>query len=60
MLCLILNPKFKNIRLVFWFIGCEERVNIVEKYYKWTLYPMLLKCYHYLHLIVEFEVGCAN
>jgi hypothetical protein len=54
------KPQFKSICSVFSFIGCEEGMNIVEKYYKWTLYTMLLKCYHYLHLIVDSEVGYAN
>jgi hypothetical protein len=32
-------------------VGCEQGVSIVEKYDEKTLYPMLLKCYHYLHLV---------
>jgi hypothetical protein len=31
-LCLMLNPRFKSSFLVFFFIGCEEGVNIVEEY----------------------------
>jgi hypothetical protein len=56
----MLNPKFKSICLVFSFIGHEKGLNIVGKYSKWTLYPMLLKFYHYLHLLVETAIGCAN
>jgi hypothetical protein len=33
-LCLMLNPKFKSICLVFLFIGHEKGVNIVGKYYR--------------------------
>ncbi len=32
-------------------VGHEQGVSIVEKYDEKTLYPMLLKCYHYLHLV---------
>jgi hypothetical protein len=43
MLCLILNPIFKSLHLIYLFIGCEKGVNIVEEYDKQALYPMLLK-----------------
>jgi hypothetical protein len=32
MLLLILNPRFKNLHLISFFIGCEEGVVIVEEY----------------------------
>ncbi len=32
-------------------VGHEQGMFIVEKYDEKTLYPMLLKCYHYLHLV---------
>jgi hypothetical protein len=32
-------------------VGREQGMSIVEKYDEKTLYPMLLKCYHYLHLM---------
>ncbi len=38
----------------------KKEVNIVEEYDRRSLYLMLLKCYHYLHPMIEFEVGCAN
>ncbi len=39
----------------------KEHLNIVVDYDKWSLYPMLLKCYHHnLHPITKFEVGCAK
>jgi hypothetical protein len=53
MLFLILDLKFKSLCLVSSFIGCEQRVAIVEEYNEKSLYPMLLKCYHYLHLVVR-------
>jgi len=54
----MLNPRFKNFYFLFSFIGHEKRVNV--EYDKGSLYLMLLKCYHYLHLMAKFEVGCAN
>ncbi len=32
-------------------VGHEQGMSIVDKYDEKTLYPMLLKCYHYLHLV---------
>jgi hypothetical protein len=32
MLCLILDPKFKSLCLILYFIGREEEVNNVEEY----------------------------
>ncbi len=55
------RPYIKNLWLVSSFIGCEEgTVNIVEDYDKRSSYLILLICYHYLHPIIEFDVGCAN
>jgi hypothetical protein len=53
---LTLNPWFKNLCLVPYFIGCEQIVVTV----KVSLYPLLSKCDHNLHPLVEFESGFAN
>jgi hypothetical protein len=53
MLFLMLDPKFKSLCLVSSFIGREQRVTIVEENNERSLYPMLLKCYHYLHLMAR-------
>jgi hypothetical protein len=37
----MLVPRFKNLCLVFSFIGCEKGVNIIEKYDRLSLYPLL-------------------
>jgi hypothetical protein len=34
-------------------VGHEQGVSIVEKHDEKTIYPMLLNCYHYLHLVGE-------
>ncbi len=60
MLYLTLDPRFKSFHLVSSFIGHEKNVSIIEKYDRWSLYLLLLKYYHYLHPIVESEIGCAN
>jgi hypothetical protein len=54
----MLNPRFKSFYLLFFFIGHEKGVSI--GYERGSSYLMLLKCYHYLHLMAKFEVGCAN
>jgi hypothetical protein len=55
MLHLIQNFKFQSFFLISSFIGHEEGVNIVEEYDKQSLYPMLLKRYHYLHPMTKFK-----
>jgi hypothetical protein len=59
MLSLMLDPIFKNLCLVFSFVGREECVSIVDEYDRKTLYPMLLKCHHHLHPMIEY-VECVN
>jgi len=59
MLSLMLDPRFKNIHLIFSFVGWEEGVSIADEYDKRILYPMLLKCYHDLHPMIEC-IGCVN
>ncbi len=48
MLSLMLDVWFKCLHLVSSFIGCEQRIAIIEEYDTRFLYPMLLKCYHHL------------
>jgi hypothetical protein len=49
------DPKFKNLCLISSFIGHGQREAIVEEYNERSLHPMLLKCYHYLHLVARFK-----
>ncbi len=53
MFSLMLNPRFKSFHLVSSFTGKEQGVVIIEEYDKKSLYPMLLKCHHHLHPLVE-------
>jgi hypothetical protein len=53
MLCFMLDPIFKSFHLKISFFGCEKRVNFIEGYDGQPLYPMLLKCDHYLHPMTQ-------
>jgi hypothetical protein len=55
MLALMLDFKFKNLRLIFFLIGSEHGVVIVEDYDRKCLFPMFLKFYHHLHPLVEVK-----
>ncbi len=35
-------------------------MTIVENFDKRSMYLMLLKCYHHLHLVVKLEVSCED
>ncbi len=56
MLSLMLDPKFKSLKLVFSFNGSKQIVPMVENEKKWFLFPFPLKCHHVLHLVLEFEI----
>ncbi len=53
----MLDPKLKNLCLIYIFIGREE---IVKEYDKQLLYPMFLKCYHHLHAMTKSRVECVD
>jgi hypothetical protein len=59
MVFVMLDPRFKNLRLVSSFVGQEEGVNIMDEYDRRILYPRFLKCYHHLHSMIE-SVGCVD
>ncbi len=52
----MLDPRFKNLHLVFSCVGQEECVNIMDEYDKKILHPMFLNCYHHLHPMTKFVV----
>jgi hypothetical protein len=39
----MLNPRFKSLHIIIYFIGYEEGVIIFKEYKKKSLYPMFLK-----------------
>ncbi len=59
MLTLMLDPRFKSLRLISFLIGCEHGVVMVEKHGKKSLFPMLLKFYHHLHPLFVGESSFA-
>ncbi len=60
MLILLLDPRFKSLCLVFFFIGRDQGITIVEWYDTMALYPMLMKCYYHLHPLIEFDIDFAD
>jgi hypothetical protein len=60
MLVLMLDLRFKSLCLAFSFIGCDQRVAIVEEYDTMSLYPMFMKFYYHLHPSIEFDNGVAD
>jgi hypothetical protein len=56
MLCLMLYFKFKSLRLMSSFIGCETLL----KNMKDDHYIFFFKCYCYLQQMTYLEVRCTN
>jgi hypothetical protein len=55
----MLDPRFKSLRLISFFIGCEHGVIVVEKYGKKSLFPKLLKFYCHLHPLSRAKSSLA-
>ncbi len=51
---LMLNLRFKSLKLVSSLIGREQVVSIVEEHDQQFLFPMLLRCYHIFHPMEKF------
>jgi hypothetical protein len=56
MLPLMLDPRFKNLRLVLFLSSQEQKNYIVQEYDMRSLFPMLLKCHQHLHHVVKSEI----
>lgn len=56
MLRLVLNPKYKSLRLIFCFISHEQGVVIIEEYDRRSLF-LTLKCCHHLHPLLKGEAS---
>ncbi len=59
-LFLMLDPRFKNLRLISSLIGWEQGIFIVWKFDMRSLFPMVLKCCQHLHFVVEIEIKEQN
>ncbi len=57
MFSMMLNTQFKNPLLVSSFVNCELSISIIEEHDTKSLHPIFLKCYHYLHLMTNCEIG---
>jgi hypothetical protein len=55
----MLDPRFKSLNLIFFLIGCEHGVAIVEKYDRKSLFPTFLIYYHHLHPLYKVESSLA-
>jgi hypothetical protein len=61
MLALMLDRRFKSLRLVFSFIGHNQGITIVEQYdATLSLYLMLMKFYYHLHPLTKSYNGFAD
>jgi hypothetical protein len=49
MISLMLDIRFKSLRIVSSFVRREQGMALVEEYDRKTLYPMLVKCHEHLH-----------
>jgi hypothetical protein len=56
----MLDPRFKNLHIIFSFVRKEQNVLLVEKYDKMSLYPMLVKCHEHLHCLVRLDRNYSN
>jgi len=60
MTSLMLNPRYKSLRITSSFVGREQGVVLVEEYDKKSLYPMLVKCHEHLHPLVRSKTNFIN
>jgi hypothetical protein len=56
MFLLMLDTQFKSLQLVSSFVNHEQGISIIKEYDRKPLHPMLLKCYHHLHLVPNCEI----
>ncbi len=53
MISLMLDCRYKNLHIIFSFVGREQGVALGEEYDRKSLYPMLVKCHEHLHLLLR-------
>jgi uncharacterized protein with ParB-like and HNH nuclease domain len=52
----MLDSQFKILHL----FGVNKAFQLLKSITKKSLYPMLLKCYHHLHLVIDCEIEFVN
>jgi hypothetical protein len=50
-----IDVRYKNLKIVYTFVGNELGVDVVEEYDKKPFSPMLLKTHQFLHPLATFE-----
>ncbi len=60
MISLMLDPRFKNLRIISSIVGREQNVALVEEYDRKSLYLMLVKCHENLHPLVKLNTNCVD
>jgi hypothetical protein len=60
MLALMLDHRFKTLKLISSFVGCKLRVAITIEYDRKLLFPMLLKSHHHLYSVHETKSSFAT
>jgi hypothetical protein len=60
MISLMLDLRFKSLRIISSFVGQEQGVSLVEEYDKKFLYPMLVKSLEHFHPLVKLERNNVN
>ncbi len=60
MISLMLNPRFKSLRIKSSFVGREQGIALVEEYDRKSLHLMLVKCHEHLHPLVKLDMNYVN
>jgi hypothetical protein len=60
MISLMLDLRFKNLQIIFSFVGWEQIVSLVQAYDRKSLYPMLVKCYEHLHPLIRSNTNLVD
>jgi len=52
MISLMLDPRYRNLHILFSFVGREQHV-LIKEFDRKFLYPVVVKCHEHLHLLVK-------
>ncbi len=60
MLSMMLDPRFKGLRLVIQYVGKEKIILIASEYDMYVLFPLLVHAYKFLNPFVASEIVVAS
>jgi hypothetical protein len=60
MLNMMLDPRFKGLRLVIQYVGKEKAILITNEYDKYVLFPLLVHAYRFLNMFTTSEIVVAS